>query len=97
MEASGQLHPPGRFIPGENGPLYPLEGRVDAPQSRYGRCGVEKNLQPVLGIEPRLTSRPFLYWLSYPYYIESSVRLAALQTSRVEGKTIEEAEKFCDS
>jgi hypothetical protein len=38
---------PGRF------PRYPLDRRLGGPQSRSGRCGEEKNLLPLPGIELR--------------------------------------------
>jgi hypothetical protein len=41
---------PDRFIPGG----YPLVGRrLGGPQNLSGRCGVEKNVFPSPGIEPR--------------------------------------------
>jgi hypothetical protein len=47
---------PGRFTPGKRVPRYPLDRRVGGPQGWSGRCEVEKNLLPLLGIEPRLSS-----------------------------------------
>jgi hypothetical protein len=48
-------------------PRYPLYRRLGGPQSQSGRCGVEKNLLPMPGIEPRPSSpRSSLYRLSYP-------------------------------
>jgi hypothetical protein len=41
----------GRFIL-----RYPLERRIVGPQSQLGRCGVEKNLVPLPGIELRPSS-----------------------------------------
>jgi hypothetical protein len=32
---------------------YPLDKRLGGPQSRFGRCGKEKNLLPPPGIEPK--------------------------------------------
>jgi hypothetical protein len=32
-----------------------LHRRLGGPQSRSGRCGVEKNLLPLPGIDPRLS------------------------------------------
>jgi hypothetical protein len=55
---------PGRFTPGEE-PQYPLDRRLGGPQSRSGRCGEEKNLLPLPGIETRLSSLS-LYRPSYP-------------------------------
>jgi hypothetical protein len=31
---------------------YSLRRRLDGPQNQPGRCGVEKNILPMLGIEP---------------------------------------------
>jgi hypothetical protein len=39
-------------------PRYPLDRWLGGPQCRSGRCGEEKNLLTLLGIEPRLVSRP---------------------------------------
>jgi hypothetical protein len=33
---------PGRFKPRRKSPRYPLDRRLGGPQSRYGRCSVEK-------------------------------------------------------
>jgi hypothetical protein len=38
------------------GPRYSLDKRLGAPQSRTGRCGVEKNYVPVSGIDLRQSS-----------------------------------------
>jgi hypothetical protein len=32
-----------------NSPRYPLDRRLGGPQSRFGRCGEEQNLLPLLG------------------------------------------------
>jgi hypothetical protein len=50
------LHP-GGFTPGER-PPYPLDRRVDGPQSRSGRRGEEKSLDPTgtRTATPRLSS-----------------------------------------
>jgi hypothetical protein len=51
MEMSGQLHALAVLLP-EKEPWYPLDRRLDGPQSRSGRGGEEKNSQPPPGIEP---------------------------------------------
>jgi hypothetical protein len=51
MGASGQFHTPAALHPGKE-PRYPLDRRLDVPQSRSGRGGEEKNSQPPPGIEP---------------------------------------------
>jgi hypothetical protein len=43
---------PGRFTSQGKSPWYPLDRRLDGPQSRSGRGGEEKNSQPPPGIEP---------------------------------------------
>jgi hypothetical protein len=48
----------GRFTPQEKSPRYPLDRRLGGPRSRTGSYGEEKNLLPLLGIEPRLLGRP---------------------------------------
>jgi hypothetical protein len=48
----GSSSRPGRFTPRRE-PRYPLNRRLGGPQSRSGNLGEEKNLFPVLGIEPR--------------------------------------------
>jgi hypothetical protein len=44
---------PGRFTPRGKNTRYPLDRRLSGPLSRSGRCGEEKNLLLLLGIEPR--------------------------------------------
>jgi hypothetical protein len=44
---------PGRFTPRGKRPQCPLDKRLGGLQSQSGRCGVEKNLLPLPGIEPR--------------------------------------------
>jgi hypothetical protein len=50
MEVSDQLHASAALSPGEN-PWYPLGRKLGGPQSRSGRCGEEKNPQPLSGLE----------------------------------------------
>jgi hypothetical protein len=57
MKVNGQLLRPGCFI-SEKSPWYPLDRRLGGPQSRSGRCGEEKNLLPLPGIEPQFLNRP---------------------------------------
>jgi hypothetical protein len=42
---------PQPLCPQGNSPWYPLDRRVVGPQSRSGRCGEEKNSQPLPGLE----------------------------------------------
>jgi hypothetical protein len=51
LEVSGQLHDPAALLPGKE-PLYPLARRLGGPQSRFGRRGEEKILDPT-GLELR--------------------------------------------
>jgi hypothetical protein len=57
------------LYPRGKSPRYPLDRRLDGPQSRSGRGGEKKNFQPPPGIEPPNLDRPFrsqsLYRLSY--------------------------------
>jgi hypothetical protein len=46
LEVSGQFHPRGKS------PWYPLDMRLDGPQTRSGRGGEEKKSLPLPGIEP---------------------------------------------
>jgi hypothetical protein len=68
MKVSGQIHTPPLYPQGKS-PWYPLDRRLDGPQSRSGRGGVEKNSQLPPGIEPynpdRPAHRPELYRLRY--------------------------------
>jgi hypothetical protein len=61
---------PGRALPRGKDPRYPLDRRLDGPQSRSGHRGYRKNPLPLPGIEPQSPGRPVrsqtLYWLSYP-------------------------------
>jgi hypothetical protein len=54
------LSPPGRFYSwgggGEEKP-HQIDRRLDVPQSRSGRHGIEKNLLPLTEIEPRSSSQ----------------------------------------
>jgi hypothetical protein len=52
MEVSGQLHTPAALPPGGKIPWYLLDRRLVGPQSRSGRGGVQKNSQPLPGLEP---------------------------------------------
>jgi hypothetical protein len=55
------------WIGGWMGPIsswYPLDRGLDGPHNLYGRCGVEKNVLPLLRIKPQPCS-PSLYRLSY--------------------------------
>jgi hypothetical protein len=47
---------PGHFTQGETAPPYPLDRRMGGIQSRSGRCGWEKNLLRLPGIEPQFSS-----------------------------------------
>jgi hypothetical protein len=49
---------PGRFIPGDRVPPYPLNRRLGGPQSRSARFGEVKNVLSFLGIEPRYLECP---------------------------------------
>jgi hypothetical protein len=51
MEVSGQPYAQPLYPQGKS-PWYPLDRRLDGPQSRSGRGGEEKNSQPVPGLEP---------------------------------------------
>jgi hypothetical protein len=42
----------GLFTPGENIPPYPLDRNLDGLQSPSGRCEGQKNVFPLLRIEP---------------------------------------------
>jgi hypothetical protein len=51
MEVSGQLHARPLYPQGKS-PWYPLYRRLGGPQSRFRRCGVEKNSQPLSRLKP---------------------------------------------
>jgi hypothetical protein len=51
MEVSCQLHAPAALPLGKS-PWYSLDRRLGGPQSRSGRGGVEKNIQPMPALEP---------------------------------------------
>jgi hypothetical protein len=51
-------------IPQDPSPQYQSDRRLGGTQSRFGHCGVEKNILPQPGIEPRSSSL-LLYQLSY--------------------------------
>jgi hypothetical protein len=55
---SDQFHAPAT-LPREKSPRYPLDRKLGGPQSRSGRRGEEKNLDPTGTRTPtRLSSRP---------------------------------------
>jgi hypothetical protein len=43
-------------------PRYPLDRRLGQPQSRSGRCGVDKNILTLPGIEPRPVASHYSDW-----------------------------------
>jgi hypothetical protein len=54
-------------LPWREDPMYPMDSRLDEPNSRSRRCGDEKNLVPLPGIEPQPEARSLsLCLLSYP-------------------------------
>jgi hypothetical protein len=62
MEVSGQLHAPAALPPGKNS-WYPLDRRLDGPQSRSGRGGEGKYSEPLPGIElPDRQFRSLMAW-----------------------------------
>jgi hypothetical protein len=65
------------LCPRGNSPRHPLDRRLVGPQSRSGRCGVEKDLLP--GIQPR-PSRPYL--VAFPTELSQLTRqLCLIQNS----------------
>jgi hypothetical protein len=57
MEVSGQFQAPLPHSQGKS-PWYPLDRRLGGSQSRSGRGGEEKNIQPPPEIEPYNSERP---------------------------------------
>jgi len=57
MEVSGQLHALATLPQGKepSPPRYLLDRRLDGPQSRSECGGVDKNSQPLSGLEPPIT------------------------------------------
>jgi hypothetical protein len=51
MELSDQLHTPGRFTPRGKSSRHPLGRKLGGSYSRSGRCRINTNLLPLLGIE----------------------------------------------
>jgi hypothetical protein len=47
-----------QFAAGETAPRYPMDRRLGRPQSRSVRCGEERNLLPLPGIEPQSVGGP---------------------------------------
>jgi hypothetical protein len=56
MEVSGQFHHPAALAPGERVRGIHWTGGWVGPKNWYGRCGVEKDVLPLPGIEPRPSS-----------------------------------------
>jgi hypothetical protein len=67
MEVSGQLQTPVALPPEKKSPWYPLDRRLDGPQSRSGCGGEEKNSQPLPGLEP-----PIIHPVAQRYTTEIS-------------------------
>jgi len=73
MEVSGQLHDPATFPQGKS-PWYPLDRKLDGPQSWCGHGGEEKNSQPLTGPKPLIIQAVAqhytteLSWLHQAYY-----------------------------
>jgi hypothetical protein len=65
MEASGQLH----------SLRYPLDRRLDEPQSWSEFCEEKKNLLPLPGIEPKFRHHPAHSPLLYYYYSKYAIWL----------------------
>jgi hypothetical protein len=51
MEVSGLLHAQAALPPGKS-PWYPSDRMLDGSEIQYGSGGVEKNFQPLPGLEP---------------------------------------------
>jgi hypothetical protein len=84
MEVSGQLHDPAA-LPQRKQPQHPLFTRLCKPQSRSGRYGEERNILPLLRIEPRLLIRPARSLVDIP------TKLSRLkETGREKGKCMEQ-------
>jgi hypothetical protein len=67
MELSGQLHATADLPLGRKNPRYPLVNRLGAFQDRSGRCGTEKNMVTLRGIELGCVDRnPPLYRMNCP-------------------------------
>jgi hypothetical protein len=64
MEVSGQLHVPAALPPGKE-LWYPLDRRLDGPQSRSGCGGEEKNSQPRRESNPRTPIDTSYFFPSY--------------------------------
>jgi hypothetical protein len=58
MEMSGHVHILAALTLGKEPPRTHCIGGWVGPQSRSGRCGEEKNLLPLPGVEPRLLGCP---------------------------------------
>jgi hypothetical protein len=54
LDGNGQLH--ASLYPRGRNPRHELDRRLGGPQSRSGRCEVERNHLPLPGIEPRPSS-----------------------------------------
>jgi hypothetical protein len=70
MEMSGKLDALAALSPGKE--FLMLDRKAVEPQSRSGRCGREKNIFPLPGIEPRPSS-PSLHRLSHPGFLSPAV------------------------
>jgi hypothetical protein len=55
MEVSRRLHTPAT-LPLGKGPKYPSDSRSGGLLTQYGRCGEEKNILPLSGIEHQPSS-----------------------------------------
>jgi hypothetical protein len=58
MEVSDQLHVPAALHQEKQPPPHPLDSRLGERQIPSGYFGEEKNLLPLLGIEPKPSAKP---------------------------------------
>jgi hypothetical protein len=80
------LYPPGKS------PWYPLDRRLDEPQSRSGRGGEEKNSQPPPQIEPY--NPDHIYSMNLTTLRKKNLRKE--HTLQVFGKSAQEITKYCE-
>jgi hypothetical protein len=62
----------------EKSPLYPLDRRLNGPQSRSGRGGEKKNSHPLPGLEP-----PIIQAVAQPYTTELSMMVMIIFFSAI--------------
>jgi hypothetical protein len=87
QDLSGQFHAPAALSLGKE-PRYALVRRLGGLQSRSGRCGEEKHLLALSGIEPGFLGRPGRGLLSIPTEGNNNNNIVNITESLASSRTL---------